>query len=131
MKTNMKINDIVRIASQPDNQTCSLVNTVGFIEELDEKTAIIQALNVDGTSSGGGSVPINCLKKEEGEEWKQAFKLYNKRIEHNVDIMKTNLENVDKILEEIGKKYNLTGKQVFDIANEFSKRKEEILLPYN
>lgn len=126
----MKENDIVRIITQPPNQMVDLVDEVGFIEEINNGTAVIQALNIDGSLSGCGAIPLECLAVESDSKWQEAYNLYQKKFAQNISIGETNQKDIDNLLNEVGKKYNLTGDQIWKIYSEVKEKKEQILKLY-
>lgn len=123
----MKINDIVRIFKKPGGMNADVVGQVGYIEEIQEGYAMFQGLTLDGRSSGSGGIPVVCLVLETSKEWKNAYDVYTAKINKNIKNAETISSCVNEMLEEIGKKYNLTGQQIWDIKQEVDEKKEMIL----
>ena len=71
-----KAGDIVRVVVQPENQWVSLVDVVGFINEIAGDKASIYALNLQGLVMGAGTVSTSCLVHESAPEWVAAVALY-------------------------------------------------------
>jgi hypothetical protein len=69
--SEFKVGDIVRIVKRfelgPD-----VVDHVGFIDELGHRCATVQLLCLDGSPSGLGSIPLDCLELETSERWTRA-----------------------------------------------------------
>jgi len=59
--STFKVNDLVTVVSQPENQFATILHHVGFIESIDGQTASFISLGEDGRAIGSGSVPLNCL----------------------------------------------------------------------
>ncbi len=66
------VGDIVRVARQPNGLVSKIVGEVGFIEETNDTHAQFNGLKLDGSFSGCGAVPFDCLELETGAQWKQA-----------------------------------------------------------
>jgi hypothetical protein len=104
----LEIGTLIRVARQPENFPQTIVGEVGFVDNLREAHASIQCVNLDGTISGWGDVPINCLEMEGGREWIEAVgKMINSWPVYLERVHQRNLR-WKTFLEETAKEYGMS-----------------------
>ncbi len=78
------VGDIVRIVKQPASQIAHIVGEVGWISEILEGWANFEGLTMEGTRSGCGSMPLDCLALEPEPLWHAAKAKFDKYMEQLV-----------------------------------------------
>jgi len=66
------VGDIVRVTRQPVGLLPRIVGEVGYIEGMTDTYASFNGLKLDGSISGCGSIPLDCLEPETSTQWKLA-----------------------------------------------------------
>ena len=105
--------------------------TTGFVDNLREAYASIQCVNLDGTISGWGEVPLDCLEMEEGQEWIEAVgKAIDKWPVHLERVHQRNLR-WKSFLEDMAKEYGMSPGTVEALHHKlsFSHETEEYIDP--
>jgi hypothetical protein len=78
--SEIKIGDMVKIVKQPKDVLQQIVGEVGFVIDIKttEKYGVmvsVEAIHKDGSGSGAGAVPYDCVELETSDEWANAKKL--------------------------------------------------------
>ncbi len=111
----MKINDVIKVAIQPRNQSTSLSGERGYIEEISGDFATIQTLSVTGRGTGCGTVPLNCLELETSQIWRDAKTLYDAgRVRFEAEILAWQKQRADKVAQ-VAKAHGITPAQALEI----------------
>lgn len=122
------VGDLVRVARQPNEMNVHIEGQVGYIDELDPNGthARINALKVDGTLSGSGTVPLDCLELEGAAHWKVAKGI------HDADLERRSLEHAARAkryaagIAEIAYDYGISTHEVEGISQAVIKLNREI-----
>jgi hypothetical protein len=117
----MEVNDVVRVTTQPTNQICRLVGTVGFVEEIQGNYISLYALNLDGSTSGCGSLPADCVTIIQEPEWIAAKEKYDQAFKKRQEEFEKQTKRFRKGLKKIAAKYGITPKVAKKIHSEISR----------
>jgi hypothetical protein len=112
--------DIVRIVKQPPNEHVSLVGQVGFIDEISEHWCSLHAVNLDGSSSGLGTIPLDCLQAEPDPKWREACDRYRAYIDKLGAGMREYAKRHDALVHELAVKHGISTSAVLAIHDALS-----------
>lgn len=119
MKAN--VGDLVRVATQPSNQWAGIVDYVAIVEEVKGVWANIISINLDGSGSGGGTVPLSCLVQEDSPEWVEALAYYRaKQAKLQLEAQERQTRWI-KHLEEYANKHGVTPATALEIMRELER----------
>lgn len=106
----MKVGDIVKIVKQPSNLLPKVVGSVGYIDEIVDDIDFVGfiGLNLDGSYSSAGSIPLDCLEFEHGVEWKKAKDIRDEKVKLYLEESIKSNELINNQVKSIAEKYNLS-----------------------
>lgn len=113
--------DIVRIVKQPPNEHVSLVDQVGFIDEISERYCSLRTLKLDGSLNGMGTVPLDCLQAELRPEWRAAYDRYKVNLNALSARMRDYSKLHDALVHELAVKYGISTSAVLAIHDVLSR----------
>lgn len=114
----MNIGDVCRVIIQPKNLLPKIVGEVGFISEIKDDYALFDALKLDGSTSGAGAVPLNCLQKVNDVEWLNAKAIRDEKFDKLFKEGMKRTRHYQVLLKEVAAKHSITTKQVEEIYQE-------------
>jgi hypothetical protein len=109
----MKINDIIKVVKPIAGVPPEVVGKFGFIEDNEGLVQgvqhwIIIILDNDGTPFGNGPVPESAIELTEDPTAKVAVDIFNEQIKKLTEGVKVNIVEINKGLEVLAKKHNMT-----------------------
>ena len=114
----MKVGDIVRVWKQPRDLPAQIIGNVGFIEEMVVDRARLQCFRRDGSISGGGCIPIECLALEESPKWLEGKRLFDDRMRKSQNASERFSERLYAKEVELANRFGITSKDVNVIHSE-------------
>jgi hypothetical protein len=112
-KLGMKIGDAIKITAPFKGSKKDFIGKFGFIEEdagliQGVKHYIVILLENDGIPFGNGPVPISSIELTDDPIALNAYKIFNENIKKIMENTKSQAIDIDKGLEELSKKHNLS-----------------------
>jgi hypothetical protein len=109
----MKLNDIIKIIASFSGMPEGSIGKFGFIEEdagliRGVQHYIVILLENDGIPFGNGPIPITSLELIDDPIAVNAVNIFNKNVNQIIEQTKSKAVDVNKILEELSKKHNLS-----------------------
>lgn len=109
----MKINDIIKIVKPISGIPPEVVGKFGFIEDNEGLVQGVQhwvviILDSDGSPFGNGPVPESAIELTDDPTAKLAVDIFNEQIRKITDGVKVSMIEINKGLETLSKKHNLS-----------------------
>lgn len=117
------VGDIVRVVKQPSDMLPHIVGEVGWIESLHENGthAGFNALKVDGSISGCGTVALDCLAPERAPHWVEAKRLHDENLDRMLEESNARMARINARIQEIAKKHSISVDEASAIHEEIEK----------
>lgn len=112
------VGDLVRVSRQPEGMIVHIEGKVGYIDELHQNGthALFTALKVDGTLSGSGTIPLDCLELEGAAHWKVAKGIHDADLEKRIRESVARSERYAAGIAEIAATHGISAQKVEEIS---------------
>lgn len=113
-----QIGDLVRILKQPPDLLVHKVNEVGIIQAIYILNTQILTIDLFGSVTGSGPVPVDCLVPETRPQWIQAKQIYDSQAAELQTEAQARTTRIQAGLEAIAAKHGLSVDIIVQISNE-------------